>query len=146
MFVPEMSAGDLTAGQTGRAGEALAMYNLEMFGVQAEIIRTRGCDLWCMAADGMLFTAEVKTCSVPFFNDLTCREKSYKYNIRSTPQRASDVHVFVALDIMGALFVPTSELPQGGGKTYKARHLDRSLTEPSLQHCLSLLKDNKKAA
>lgn len=146
MFSPELSAGELTAGQTGRAGEALAIYYLEMLGVQAEIVRTRGCDIWCMDAEGMLFTCEVKTCAVPYMNTEICREKSYKYHISSAPQRASDVHVFVALDIMGALFVPTSDLPPGGGKLYKARHLDRSLTEPSLQHCLSFLRDNKKAA
>lgn len=146
LFPPEQVSDDLTSAQTGRAGEALSIYYLEMYGVQAEVVRTRGCDLWCMASDGMLFTCEVKTCAVPYMNSETCREKSYKYGIGSPPQRASDIHVFIALDIMGAVFVPTAELPPGTGKLLKARHLDRSLIFPSLEGCLSSLRTNRKAA
>ena len=146
LFPPKDTIDKLSTYQTGRLGEILATYYLEMYGIGAEIIRGVGSDLWCRQSDGMMFTCEVKTCHIPYFQSSTCTNPSYRFHIHSDVQRSADIHALVALDIGGVHFMDTSELPVGGKKTLKAHHFSDSWIFPSLETSLKSVLGNKKAA
>ena len=140
LFSPEDHVGDLAISQTGRAGEALTAYYLELHGIQAEVVRGVGADIWCRRSDGTLFTCEVKTCAVPYMNSSSCVNTSYKYHIHSVEQRRCDIHAFVALDLRSVVFMPTSELPPGSGKLLKAKNFNMAAIFPSLERSLKAIQ------
>ena len=146
LFPPQLIARQHEASQIGRLGEILAAYYLELYGVQTEIVRGLGSDLWCTTEDGLMFTCEVKTCHIPYMQGKTCREESYRFNIVSDVQRRADIHALVGLDLMSVKYVLTEDLPAGGKKILKARHLEVDQIFPSIEDCLVRLADNRKAA
>lgn len=146
LFPPQDTIDKISTGQTGRLGELLASYYLEMYGIGTEIIRGIGSDLWCRRSDGMMFTCEVKTCHIPYVQTSSCTMPSYRFHIHSDVQRSADIHALVALDIGGVHFMNTSELPAGGKKILKAHHFNESWIFPSLETALKSVVENKKAA
>lgn len=146
LFPPEATVDKLHSHQTGRIGELLAAYYLELYGINTEIVRGIGSDLWCRSEDNQLFTCEVKTCHIPWMNSSTCTTPSYRFHVHSDHQRSADIHAFVALDIRGVQFLATSELPTGDKKTLKAHHFNDSLIFSSLERALASLSSNTKAA
>ena len=146
LFPPQDTIGKLSNQQTGRLGELVSAYYLQMYGIDTEIIRGIGSDLWCRRSDGMMFTCEVKTCHIPYFQSSTCTMPSYRFHIHSDVQRSADIHALVALDIGGVHFMDTTELPAGGKKILKAHHFNESWIFPSLETALKSVVENKKAA
>ena len=146
LFPPQDTIDKISTGQTGRLGELLAAYYLEMYGIGTEIIRGVGSDLWCRRSDGLMFTCEVKTCHIPYVQSSTCTMPSYRFSIVSDVQRSADIHALVALDIGGVHFMDTCELPAGGKKILKAHRFNESWIFPSLETALKSVVGNKKAA
>jgi hypothetical protein len=79
---------------TGRAGEFLAAYLLETFGVEVHHVDRDGADLWCRVGGG-LSTVQVKTSSAPRLSNKTTVSPRYEFH---TPETAVDWFCFVALD------------------------------------------------
>ena len=146
LFPPQDTIGKLSKQQTGRLGELVSAYYLQMYGIDTEIIRGIGSDLWCRRSDGMMFTCEVKTCHIPYIQCASCTTPSYRFSIHSDVQRSADIHALVALDIGGVHFMDTTELPAGGKKILKAHHFNESWIFPSLETALKSVVENKKAA
>lgn len=146
LFPPEKAVDKLERNQTGRLGELLAAYYLELYGISTEIIRGFGSDLWCRMPDDRMFTCEVKTCHIPYIQGSTCIHPSYKFNINRELQRSAHIHALVALDIKGVHFMDTSELPEGGKKILKEHHFNDSWIFPSLEKALASIPTNNKAA
>jgi hypothetical protein len=146
LFPPQLIAREHDTHQVGRIGELLAAYYLELYGIQTEIVRGIGSDLWCTTEDGLMFTCEVKTCHTPYMQGQACREESYRFHVESNAQRKADMHALVGLDLMSVKYVLTEDLPAGGKKILKARHLDDTQIFPSIEGCMQRLADNRKAA
>lgn len=146
LFPPEASVDRLHVHQTGRVGELLVAYYLELYGISTEIIRGTGSDLWCRTSDGLMLTCEVKTCHIPYMNSYREATPSYRFHIESDIQRSADIHALVALDIKGVHFMPTADLPAGGKKTLKDHHFNESFIFPSLESSLKAVATNKEAA
>ena len=77
----------------GRAGEFLAAYILETYGVEVHHVDRAGSDLWCKV-QGSILTVQVKSSSKPvrYGNDT---KEMYTYH---TPKTVVDWYCFVALD------------------------------------------------
>lgn len=146
LFPPQLIARQHESSQIGRLGEILAAYYLELYGIQTEIVRGVGSDLWCTTEDGFMFTCEVKTCHIPYMQGKTCRNASYRFHVESDVQRKADIHALVGLDLMSVKYVLTDDLPVGGKKILKAKHLDEAQIFPSLEDTLQRLLENRKAA
>ena len=78
----------------GRAGEFLAAYILETYGVEVHHVDRDGADLWCKVRDSIT-TVQVKSSSVA----ARYGHDKHSYYTYHTPKRLSvDWHCFVALD------------------------------------------------
>ena len=135
LFPPQLIAREHDTHQVGRIGELLAAYYLELYGIQTEIVRGIGSDLWCTTEDGLMFTCEVKTCHMPYMQSQACREESYRLHVESNEPRNADMHALVGLDLTSVQYVLTEDLPAGCKKILKARHLDETQTFPSIAIC-----------
>jgi len=77
----------------GRAGEFLAAYILETYGVEVHHVDRDGADLWCKVR-GSILTVQVKSSSKPMRYGHEAKEM-YTYH---TPKIDVDWYCFVALD------------------------------------------------
>lgn len=145
LIQPKLNIDEPTTQQVGRIGEILAAYYLELYGVQTEIVRSVGCDLWCSTEDGFMFTCEVKTCTVPMLFKGTWTTPRYHFGTGSKQQRSADIHAFVALDIQSVKFVASDGLGSATIKTYQEKHFNNSLIFSDLDNCIAALKKNKAA-
>lgn len=92
----------------GRAGEFLAAYILETFGVECHHVDRAGADLWCKVR-GTLTYIEVKTSSGPRCSRFG-RGNDFRYSFHTTRVKDAPWHCFVALDRRLLLMRPTAGL------------------------------------
>ena len=86
----------------GRAGEFLASYILETFGIEVHHVSRDGADLWCKVNGSRIVTVDVKTASKPSSTKRV--HNVYRFH---TPGRVTiDYHAFVALDRQLLLMQP----------------------------------------
>lgn len=78
----------------GRAGEFLAAYILETYGVEVHHVDRDGADLWCKVRDSIT-TVQVKSSSVPTRYG---HDKQYHYTYHTPKLVSVDWYCFVALD------------------------------------------------
>ena len=79
----------------GRAGEFLAAYILETFGIEVHHVDRDGADLWCKVRDS-LTTVQVKAASTPTAYERTRKNAPlYRYYCRNDK---ADWYCFIALD------------------------------------------------
>lgn len=97
----------------GRAGEFLAAYLLESWGVECHHVDRAGSDLWCKLVDGRLVRVQVKTASGPFGGKSTKRPAG-RYRFFVSGSRELEWFCFVALDLGLMRMLRSSEVvPQG---------------------------------
>lgn len=89
----------------GRAGEFLAAYILETFGVEAHHVSRDGADLWCKVR-GSLTTVQVKAASYPR-SESKSRKLQYGFCVRPVEV---DWYCFIALDKRLLLMRPKAEV------------------------------------
>lgn len=94
---------------TGRAGEFLAAYILETFGVECHHADRAGSDLWCKVR-GTLTSVEVKACSFPR-PSRSDKGTAVRYGFHTSRAKDAPWHCFVALDRQLILMRPTAGLP-----------------------------------
>lgn len=90
----------------GRAGEFLAAYILETFGVEVHHVDRSGSDLWCKVGDA-LSTVQVKATMRPKSSNKRCSSVLYEF---ATTNKDADWFCFVALDQQLLLMYPSSEI------------------------------------
>jgi hypothetical protein len=145
LFTPQLNIKDPSNQQVGRIGEILAAYYLELYGVQTEIIRTTGCDLWCRGEDGLMFTCEVKTTIAPSIANHAGYEYSrYRFSAPEGIQRSADIYAFVALDTQAIRFILSDDLSKCTIKAMKPEDFNPNLMFSDLDACLQRIK--KRAA
>ena len=89
----------------GRAGEFLAAYILETFGVEVHHVSRDGADLWCKVR-GSLTTVQVKAASYPR-TETKGRKLQYGFFVRPVEV---DWYCFIALDKRLLLMRPDAEV------------------------------------
>ena len=89
----------------GRAGEFLAAYILETYGVEAHHVSRDGADLWCKVR-GSLTTVQVKAASYPR-TESKGRRLQYGFCVRPVEV---DWYCFIALDKRLLLMRPDAEV------------------------------------
>lgn len=91
----------------GRAGEFLAAYILETFGIEVHHVDRDGADLWCKVRDS-LTTVQVKAASTPvaYGNDRKHAPR-YRYFCKNAKV---DWYCFIALDKQLLLMRRTSDV------------------------------------
>lgn len=145
LFTPQLNIVEPSTQQVGRIGEILAAYYLELYGVQTELVRTTGCDLWCRGEDGLMFTCEVKTATAPSVANHGGYEYSrYRFSTRGGLQRSADIYAFVALDIQTVRFMISDDLTKTTLKTMKPEDFNINLMFSDLDACHQRIK--KRAA
>jgi hypothetical protein len=77
----------------GRAGEFLAAYILETYGIEVHHVDRAGADLWCKVRDSII-TVQIKACQAPSQNNA----RSFLYYTYATRNPVADWYGFVALD------------------------------------------------
>jgi len=77
----------------GRAGEFLAAYILETYGIEVHHVDRAGSDLWCKV-QGSIITVQVKASQAPAQNN----DRSALYYTYTTRNPVADWYCFVALD------------------------------------------------
>jgi hypothetical protein len=82
------------ASDIGRAGEFLASYILETFGVEVHHVNRDGADLWCKINNSRIVTVDVKTASKP----ISPKKTRNVYQFHTPGRIIIDYHAFVALD------------------------------------------------
>jgi hypothetical protein len=95
---------------TGRAGEFLAAYILETFGVECHHVDRDGADLWCKVR-GTLVGVEVKTSREPRTSRAD-RGSVVRYSFYTSRLKDAPWHCFVALDRQLLLMRVTAGLPR----------------------------------
>jgi hypothetical protein len=97
----------LTASDTGRCGELLAMYVLELHGVQTVLVDRAENDLWARTPSGRMLTVQVKTATEA---KTYGTEVTPKYHFRLSHLAAStDVVALVALHAQVVIFFKRDE-------------------------------------
>ena len=96
----------MLAHQTGRAGEFLAAYHLQIAGADVYHVNS-AVDLIVRAASGRLLAVEVKAASKVYGN----KRQTYIFNINSAKP---DFYVFVALDVGRIAVAEASEIHKRG--------------------------------
>jgi hypothetical protein len=89
----------------GRAGEFLAAYILESFGVEVHHVSRDGADLWCKVR-GSLTTVQVKAASYPR-TEAKGRKLQYGFFVRPVEV---EWYCFIALDKRLLLMRPDAEV------------------------------------
>ena len=89
----------------GRAGEFLAAYILETFGVEVHHVSRDGADLWCKVR-GSLTTVQVKAASYP---RTETKGRRFQYGFFVRPVEV-DWYCFIALDKRLLLMRPGAEV------------------------------------
>jgi hypothetical protein len=92
-----------TTEDTGRAGEYLVAYRLEVAGVRTVHVNLAGHDLWCHTPSGRLISVQVKASATPSVQD----DRTYYifYNRNSIWQ--ANVFAFADIDTGLVIFEPT---------------------------------------
>ena len=116
----------------GRAGEFLAAYILETYGVEVHHVDRDGADLWCKVREAIT-TVQVKSSSVPARYGHS-RQYMYTY---FTPKISVDWYCFVALDRQLVLMRPGSSVD----KT-KVRILPNEFNEANQRRTIEEFKDS----
>lgn len=89
----------------GRAGEFLASYILETFGIEVHHVSRDGADLWCKVNGSRIVTIDVKAASKATNN----KKIRNKYRFYTPGNVAVDYYAFVALDRELLLIQPYSK-------------------------------------
>lgn len=145
LLTPQLNIAEPSTQQVGRIGEILAAYYLELYGVQTELVRTTGCDLWCRGEDGLMFTCEVKTSTAPSVANHRGYEYSrYRFSAPEGIQRSADIYAFVALDAQAVRFIVSDDLSKCTIKAMKPEDFNINLMFSDLDDCLQRIK--KRAA
>lgn len=116
----------------GRAGEFLAAYILETYGVEVHHVDRDGADLWCKVRESIA-TVQVKSSSVPARYG---HGRQYMYTY-FTPSISVDWYCFVALDRQLLLMRPGSSVD----KT-KVRILPNEFNEANQRRTIEEFKDS----
>lgn len=97
---------DQSKTDVGRAGEFLAAYILETYGVEVHHVDRAGADLWCKVR-GSIVTVQVKACrrAKP-----SRSSSSIPYYTFFTKTRDADWYCFVAMDRQLVLMRPVPEI------------------------------------
>ncbi len=90
---------------TGRAGEFLASYILETFGIEVHHVSRDGADLWCKISDSRIVTIDVKAASK--ISESNRRSARYRFFTPTQKTVSADYYAFVALDRQLMIVTPT---------------------------------------
>tara|TARA_B100001287_G_scaffold66129_1_gene54016 strand:- start:2652 stop:3047 length:396 start_codon:yes stop_codon:yes gene_type:complete len=82
----------------GRAGEFLASYILESYGLRTTHVDLPHDDLWCDTPSGMLVRVQVKSCSKATQHGKQRRPLRYCYQFGPNRNTYDGVYLLVALD------------------------------------------------
>lgn len=116
----------------GRAGEFLAAYILETYGVEVHHVDRDGADLWCKVRE-TIATVQVKSSSVPVcYGDRKHHHYSYY-----TQKVSVDWYCFVALDRQLILMRPGSSVD-----ATKVRILPNEFNEANQRRTIEEFKDS----
>lgn len=97
---------DQSKTDVGRAGEFLAAYILETYGVEVHHVDRAGADLWCKVR-GSIITVQVKACRRA---QPSRSSSSVPYYTFFTKTRDADWYCFVAMDRQLVLMRPVLEI------------------------------------
>lgn len=113
--------------ETGRCGELLAMYQLELRGIQASLVDRSENDLWARTPSGRMLTVQVKTATEP---KLRGHERLKYYFAGHGLAASTDVFALVALHAGVVLFcAPENMKRRMDPKAFTHERMDASIRE-----------------
>ena len=99
---------------TGRAGEFLVAYKLELLGLRTTHVDLPRDDLWVKHPDGHIIPVQVKSCSARRKRTPTARALHYNFKIArdsSVLRRYNGIYILIALDVQLLIAKKWDDLP-----------------------------------